>query len=491
MIKLCNKNLQSIAPKAKVPTYDRSALSAGIVHIGLGNFHRAHQAWYLHRLMQQGMDLDWALVGAGVRANDEQMRAKLAQQEFLTSLIELDPKSTVVEVVGSMIDFVPVTAGNQALIERMTQADIRIVSLTVTESGYYLDGPAKGFNATHGDIIHDCANPQQPVTCFGAIIEALRQRREQGLGPFTVMSCDNLQGNGDITKQTVLSLARLQDTDLADWIEQQVTFPNSMVDCIVPATGTKELQLIAELGIEDQAPVTHEPYRQWVIEDSFCAGRPQWEKVGATMTHDVHTYETMKIRILNGGHQVIAAAGDLCGIETISGCMADEHISDLFYAVEQEIAPHVQAVPEFTPQAYIELIAQRFANSKIFDTTRRVAYDGSSRQPGFLMASIGDSLSRGTGVSGLALVSAIWARYCQGVREDGSEIQANDPQWSALNERALRARETPMVWLENTSVYGDLAANKEFSEAFCAWLELINSQGVVAALQTFLPAKAC
>lgn len=489
-MKLNNNNLTAL-DGVIVPNYDRPSLGAGIVHIGLGNFHRAHQAWYLHRLMQQGLALDWAIVGAGVRANDEHMRAKLAQQEFLTSLIELDPQSTVVEVVGSMIDFVPVIAGNQALIARMSQADIRIVSLTVTESGYYLDGPAKGFNAGHGDITQDVANPQHPVTCFGAIIEALRQRRAQGLGPFTVMSCDNLQGNGDITKQTVLSLARMQDAELAAWIEQQVSFPNSMVDCIVPATGPKELQLIAELGIDDQAPVTHEPYRQWVIEDDFCAGRPAWEQVGATMTHDVHAYETMKIRILNGGHQVIAAAGDLLGIETISGCMADPQVGGLFYAVEEEIAPHVQAVPEITPQAYIELIAQRFANSKIFDTTRRVAYDGSSRHPGFLMASVNDSLQQGTGASGLALVSAIWARYCQGLREDGSEIMPNDPQWSALHERALRAKSEPIVWLENASIYGDLANNIEFSEAFCQWLDIINTQGLRMALQAFLPAKAC
>ncbi|MGB2134297.1 MAG: mannitol dehydrogenase family protein [Pseudomonadales bacterium] len=489
-MKLNNNNLVELKG-AILPSYDRDDLSAGILHIGLGNFHRAHQAWYLHRLMQQRIDLDWAIVGAGVRSSDEQMRVKLAQQDFLTSLIELDPKSTVVEIVGSMIDFVPVNPRNQTLIERMVQNDIRIVSLTVTESGYFLDGPSKGFNASHIDIIHDVAYPQQPVTCFGAIIEALRQRRQHGLGPFTIMSCDNLLGNGDITKQTVLSLARLQDAELADWIEHQVTFPNSMVDCIVPATGPQEMQLITELGIDDQAPVTHEPYRQWVIEDNFCAGRPQWEKVGVTITENVHAYETMKLRILNGGHQVIAAAGDLIGIETIAGCMSDAKISGLFFAVEQEIAPHVPAVPEFTPQAYIELIAQRFANSKIFDTTRRVAYDGSSRQPGFLMDSIRDSLKLHTGVNGLALVSAIWARYCQGVREDGSKIKPNDPHWSLLCEIALRAKTTPIVWLENVDVYGNLAENKEFSNAFCQWLEMINSQGLILTINNFLPAKAC
>lgn len=484
-----NNNNLALLQGVTTPNYDRSQLTAGILHIGLGNFHRAHQAWYLHRLMQQGDDLNWAIIGAGVRANDSVMRTKLEQQDYLTSLIELDPLSDGVEVVGSMIDFVPVEAGNGPLIQRMSQADICIVSLTVTESGYFIDPATKEFAAEHVDIQHDLANPSQPVTCFAAIIQALRLRRASGLGAFTVMSCDNLLGNGDITKQTILSLAQLLDADLASWIESHVSFPNSMVDCIVPATGPQERRLIQDFGIDDAVPVTHESYRQWVIEDNFCAGRPQWQKVGATITDDVHAYETMKIRILNGGHQVIAAAGDLMGIETIAGCMANPQVGGLFYAVEEEIAPHVAAVPGRTPKAYIELIAQRFANAKILDTTRRVAYDGSSRQPGFLLASIKDSLAAGSSASGLALVSAIWARYCLGTREDGSIIAANDPQWAALQELAQQAKSNPQMWLENTSIYGDLAQQDDFANAFNGWLGLIYSQGVEAALAEFLLAK--
>ncbi|MEC7670261.1 MAG: mannitol dehydrogenase family protein, partial [Pseudomonadota bacterium] len=236
MVKLNNKTLSDLPANIAVPTYDRSALTAGIVHIGLGNFHRAHQAWYLHRLMQNGQALDWAIVGAGVRPNDETRRLELLEQDYLNTLIELDPSGISAEVTGAMIDFVPVTSDNAPLIARMAQADIRIVAMTVTEGGYYIDPVTKAFDANHPDILHDAANPTTPKTPFGAMAAALKIRRDTGIGPFTGLCCDNLQGNGEILRQTVVSLARLSDPDLADWIDANCSFPNSMVDCIVPAT---------------------------------------------------------------------------------------------------------------------------------------------------------------------------------------------------------------------------------------------------------------
>ena len=229
-----------------------------------------------------------------------------------------------------MIGFVPVEEDNGALIAQMGAPEIRIVALTVTEGGYYIDPVAKGFDASHHDIQHDAANPEKPRTAFGAMIAALKLRRNRGIGPFAGQSCDNLQGNGAILRQTVVSLARLSDPDLAEWIDTNCSFPNSMVDCIVPATGPNELALVKEFGVDDAAPVTHENYRQWVIEDDFCAGRPDWDKVGATFTDDVHAFEAMKIRILNGGHQVVANAGELLSVETIAGCMAHPLIGALF-----------------------------------------------------------------------------------------------------------------------------------------------------------------
>lgn len=485
-VTLSNSNLEHFPDEVKRPNYDRSQLTPGIVHIGVGNFHRAHQAWYLHRLMEQGLACDWAIVGAGVRPYDEKQRQKLQAQDYLTTLIELDPSGRSAEVVGSMIDYIPIQEGNGPLVERMAEPDIRIVSLTVTEGGYYIDPATNAFDVDHPDILHDARNPYAPVTAFGAMILALRLRRDRGVGPFTGLSCDNLQGNGDILRQTVVSLARLSDPDLAEWIDQHCSFPNSMVDCIVPATGAKEMDVVRELGIADEVPVTHENFRQWVIQDDFCAGRPEWDKAGATFSDRVHDYETMKLRILNAGHQIIVGAGELLSMETISGCMNHSLIGDLFDKVEsEEIAPLVSPVPGMTPEAYVELIGQRFRNPAIVDTTRRVAFDGSSRHPAFLLPIVREALEGRGRVDGLALVEALWARMCFGTREDGSQIEPNDPYWEDLTAVAKAARERPQAWLEQRHIYGDLGDQERFAAAFVKWLSLIWASGTEAALRTY------
>lgn len=485
-VKLTQANLPLFTAATR-PNYDRSALTAGIVHIGLGNFHRAHQAWYLHRLMQQGLAHDWAIVGAGVRPNDQQMKEKLHAQDYLTTLIELSPQSQSAEIIGSMIDFIDVTEDNATLIAQLSDPAIRIVSLTVTEGGYYIDVAGDDVDMAHPDIQHDIAHPDQPKTAFGAIIAALKNRRDAGIAAFTCQSCDNLQGNGNVLRRTVLTLADAIDPTLARWIEQNSSFPNSMVDSIVPATGNNEIQLAQSLGIDDNVPVTHENFRQWVIEDDFCNGRPPWESVGVTFTPDVHAYETMKIRLLNGGHQIIAAAGDLLGIKTIADAINHPLIGQLFDHVEHnEILPHVAAVPDYTPHAYIQLVKQRFANTAIIDTTRRVAFDGSSRQSGFILPSVTDCLDKGINPNGLALVSAIWARYCLGIREDGSVIENNDPHWEALQALAHVAKTDPIQWIANRSIYGDLAQHRAFAEPFTTWLLRLNDVGLATTLQEFI-----
>lgn len=489
-IRLNRANLSQLPQGIPKPTYDRSTLTPGIVHIGVGNFHRAHQAWYLHRLFQQGVNLDWAIIGGGVRPYDREMRLKMKDQDYLTTLIELDPSGKSAEVVGSMIDYVPVEEGNGPLIEQMADPAIRIVALTVTEGGYYLEPATKGFDANHPDILHDANHPKQPRTAFGAMIAALRLRRDRVTGPFTGLCCDNLQGNGNILRQTLTSLARLSDPDLAQWIDTNCSFPNSMVDCIVPATGVKELALVKEFGIEDTVPVTHENFRQWVIEDDFCAGRPDWDRAGATFSAQVHDFEVMKIRILNGGHQVIADIAEILGIETIAETMAHPKIRALYRKVEEEeIMPHVKAVPGYSPAEYVELIEHRFANPAIVDTTRRVAFDGSSRQPGFIVPSIRDGLRAGAPVRGLALVSAAWARYCLGIRENGSVIEANDPLWDALAQRSAMAKKNLRHWLEMRSVYGDLADEPVFCDVFEHWLKKIYNVGMEAALDEYLDTR--
>ncbi|WP_170576111.1 mannitol dehydrogenase family protein [Ruegeria atlantica] len=477
-VRLRLDSLADLPATVRHPAYQRSDLTPGIVHIGLGNFHRAHQAWYIHHLMQQGQAHDWAIIGAGLRNYDAEMRERLVEQDCLTTLIELDPNGVSAEVIGPMIDYLPIEVGNVALIQKMADPSIRIVSLTITEGGYYLDSNTCTFDTDHEDIRHDAKNPNQPRTAFGAIVAALRQRRAGGFKPFTTLSCDNLQGNGAILRNCVVSLARMSDPDLADWIDENGAFPNSMVDCIVPATTDQVVSQCLALGIDDHAPVSHENFRQWVIEDDFCAGRPPLDQVGVTLTHDVHSYETMKLRILNGGHQLLANVGEILNVPTISACMQDPDILAFFRKVQaEEILPYVEAVPGTTAKEYLELVERRFANTAIHDTTRRVAFDGSARHPGFLMPSLRDALASGSSANGLALAEAFWCRMCAGVREDGSEIAPNDPLWENLYETALAARTDPGLWLEQRLYGGGFGRGTKFSDAFALWLTKIWQSG--------------
>lgn len=467
--------------------YDRSRLTPGIVHIGLGNFHRAHQAVYLDDLMCRGLAQDWAILGAGVREGDARMRATLLAQDCLSSVIELAPGAHVARTIGAMKGFLPVDRGNAPLIAAMTDPAIRIVSLTVTEGGYYIDPATGHFDPTHPDIRDDAAHPGTPGTAFGAIVAALAARRAAGVAPFTVMCCDNLPHNGHVTKDAVTGVARLSDPGHADWIAANVAFPNAMVDRITPATGPRELAMARALGLDDAAPVTCEPFRQWVMEDTFPAGRPPLEEAGVTFTSAVDRFETMKIRILNGGHAIIAYPGGLAGINLVHEAMADSQIRAFLDAVlTREVLPIVPPVPGVTLTDYKALIIDRFSNPEIADTIRRLALDGSNRQPKFIVPSIRDGLAAGRVPAGLILLSALWCRYCFGETEAGEAIAPNDPNWDALRTTAQAARARPAAWLEQASIYGDLAADPRVTAAFDAALRAIWDRGSRAVIADYL-----
>lgn len=470
----------------RLPTYDRSKLTPGIVHIGLGNFHRAHMAVYLDDLFAMGLCHDWAILGAGVREGDARMRDALKAQDCLSTVIELDPKGKSARRVGSMIDFLAVEPDNGVLIAAMTRPEIRIVSLTVTEGGYFINPATSAFDPSHPEIVDDSANPHR--TAFGAIIAALKARKATGVPPFTVMSCDNLPGNGHVTKAAVAGLARIKDPALADWIVENVAFPNGMVDRITPATGPRERIMAAEFGLgDDPVPVTCEPFRQWVLEDHFPSGRPALEKVGVTLTPHVHSFEMMKIRILNGGHATIAYPGGLMDIEFVHEAMANPLIRGLLDQVENnEIIPYILPVPDTDLGDYYRLIVERFSNPEVADTERRLCLDGSNRQPKFIVPSIRDALEAGGSVEGLALVSALWCRYCYGQTDSGTPIPPNDPDWEALVARSKAAKERPAAWLEMTTVYGDLCKDGRFIEPFQRHLNRLWTVGTQQTVKEFL-----
>ncbi|MCF1709235.1 mannitol dehydrogenase family protein [Tabrizicola sp. J26] len=470
-----------------LPAYDRSRLSRGIVHIGLGNFHRAHQAVYLDDLFAKGHDHDWAIVGAGVRDGDARMREQLRAQDYLSTVIELDPAGHKARRIGAMIDFAEVAPDNAPLIAAMSDPAVRIVSLTVTEGGYFVDPATGRFDPAAADILADSRQPGRPVTAFGAILAALKARWLAGVQPFTVMSCDNLPGNGHVTRDAVTGLAELSDTAFAEWVRGNVAFPNGMVDRITPATGPRERALAAEFGLDDPVPVTCEPFRQWVLEDHFTAGRPALEEVGVTFTDHVHAYEAMKIRILNGGHAIIAYPGGLLDIELVHEAMADPQIAAFLSKVERDdIVPFVAPVPNTDLGSYLRLIESRFANPEIADTVRRLCLDGSNRQPKFILPSLRDNLASGRVPEGLILECALWCRYCAGTTDSGAVTAPNDPNWDRLTIVAQSAKDDPSRWLAMDDIYGEIGRDPRVRSSFTKWLNALWSRGTRSVLEDYL-----
>ncbi|TIL79894.1 MAG: mannitol dehydrogenase family protein, partial [Mesorhizobium sp.] len=431
------------------PNYDRAGLKAGIVHFGVGNFHRSHQAVYLDDLFNAGLGHDWALIGAGVFAGEKIGRAKLEEQDWLTTVVEQDSGHMSARVTGGMIDFL-MPGEAAAIIEQLADPAIRIVSLTITEGGYFIDPASGEFNPTHPDIVADAQAGATPKTVFGLILAGLVRRRADGIVPFA--------------------------------------FPNGMVDRITPATTDRERGILAsDFGLEDNWPVFCEPFRQWVLEDHFTAGRPPLEKVGVQFVKDVAPYELMKIRILNGGHATIAYPAGLMDIHFVHEAMQEPLVRGFLAKLERdEIIPTVPPVPDTVLEDYYQLIERRFSNPKIGDTIRRLCLDGSNRQPKFIIPTIADRLKAGKGVAGLALESALWCRYCFGTTDSGAVIEPNDPSWDRLRATARAAKDAPGAWLAMEDIYGDVGRSAAFAEAFAHALDVLWANGARETLTRYL-----
>jgi mannitol 2-dehydrogenase len=486
-IKLSLANLAKLPADVARPGYSRGGLKPGILHFGVGNFHRSHQAVYLDRLFNKGVDHDWAIVGAGVFEGEKRGREILRGQDWLTTVVEQDAGHREAHVTGAMIDFL--TPGDTAaIIAKLADPAIRIVSLTITEGGYFIDPASGKFNPAHPDIAADAKNIDAPKTVFGLILAGLILRQRTGLAPFTVMSCDNIPHNGKVTADAVVGLAELVDRNLASWVRDSVAFPNGMVDRITPATTDRERAMLAEhFGVEDGWPVFCEPFMQWVLEDKFPAGRPALEQVGVQFVPDVSPYELMKIRILNGGHAAIAYPSGLLDIHFVHEGMQEPLVRGFLDKLERdEIIPTVPPVPGVVLDDYYALVARRFANPTIGDTIRRLCLDGSNRQPKFIIPAIADRLKAGKKIEGLALASALWCRYCYGTTDSGKAIEPNDPSWDRMTVTAKAARDDPSAWLAMGDIYGAVGKETVFAEAFARWLAALWADGTRKTLQRYI-----
>ena len=478
----------SLADSPLAPAYDRSRITPGIVHMGVGGFHRAHQAAYLDDLMRRGEALDWGICGVGLMPQDTRMRDALRGQDYLYSLTLKHPGGRAESrVIGSIHDYLFAPDDPEAVLGVMTAPTTRIVSLTVTEGGYNVDDATGLFRTESEGAARDAADPHHPTTSFGYIVEALRRRRDAGVPPFTVMSCDNLPGNGKVARTAVVSQAAMSDPELADWIDGNVAFPSCMVDRITPQTTQTDIaELRRGLGVEDAWPVVCEPFSQWVLEDDFPAGRPPLEEVGVQMVDDVAPYELMKLRLLNASHQGLAHWGRLLGMEYAHEAAADEDISSWVRAyLEREARATLRSVPGIDLDDYVDTLFERFTNEAIADTLFRLAQGASSRMPKFVLGTVRDNLTAGGPIRlGTAMVAA-WALGNEGVDENGDEIVIDDPMADELLPLAAAQRaghET--AFISHEGVFGDLATDERFRRTFVEELDALRRSGARARLRS-------
>jgi mannitol 2-dehydrogenase len=485
-VKLSSRALARLPQNIAAPLYGRSDLKPGILHFGVGNFHRAHQAVYLDDLFNAGRDHDWAIVGAGVLPAEKIGREKLQEQDWLTTVVEQDSGHMAARVTAAMVDFL-VPGDTAKIIERLADPAIRIVSMTITEGGYFIDPASGEFNPAHPDIVHDAIDVANPKTVFGLISAGLLRRVAEDIPPFTVMSCDNIPHNGRVTADAVIGLTRISSSGFADWIADNVAFPNGMVDRITPATTDRERNfLVEEFGLEDNWPVFCEPFRQWVLEDNFPAGRPALEEVGVTFVEDVSPYELMKIRILNGGHAAIAYPAALMDIQFVHEAMEEPLIRGFLAKLErEEIIPTVPPVPDTDLDDYFSLIEKRFSNPKIGDTIPRLCQDGSNRQPKFILPAAAARLAAGESVIGLSLVSALWCRFCAGTTDSGKPTNYNDASADRLREAALKARENPAAFLALSDIFGEVGRSEVFAASFARNLKALWENGARETLRRY------
>jgi len=478
--------LASLPESVARPTYDRSRVTPGIVHFGVGGFHRAHQAMYVDSLMNQGTALDWGIIGVGTMPQDFWMRDALVPQDGLYTLVLKHPDGTLEpRVIGSVVGYHLASDDPEKVLGVLTAPSTRIVSLTITEGGYLFHPSTGELDSSAPSLQPDLVEGAVPSTPFGYIVEALRRRREAGTAAFTVMSCDNIPGNGDVARRMISTFARLKDDGLGAWIGAEVAFPNCMVDRITPVTTSDDIDSLRErFGVEDRWPVVCEPFTQWVLEDHFTVGRPPFEEVGVQLVPDVEPYELMKLRLLNASHQALCYLGYLAGYRYAHEVCQDPLFVDFLLAyMDREATPTLPEVPGVDLTAYKHQLVERFANPEVRDTLARLCAESSDRIPKWLVPVIRTNLEHDGEVELSALVVAAWARYAEGLDEQGQPIEVVDQLREQLMAAAGRQGQDPLAFLRDERLFGDLAEQDTFTRAYERFLTSLHAHGARETLE--------
>lgn len=484
---LSSKTLSSLPSTIEGLKYDRSKVTAGIVHIGVGNFHRMHQEVVMNRALALPNHEHWGVIGAGLgnsKSSIQKAKDLRAQDCLYTSTEFSADGNKMVEVIGSLIDYHHVPEDPEGFLKILSSPSIRIVGLTITEGGYNIDESSGTFKVDAPDVAEDLRS-STPKTVFGYVVEALDRRRKAGTAPFTVASCDNLRHNGDTARLAFLGYAKAKDAALAEWIDKNVTFPNSMVDRIVPSVGPKDAEkLNAQSGIADKSPVYGESFLQWVVEDKFCNGRPDLGAVGVELRNDVHLFETMKGRVLNASHTVLAYPAILSGIEIVYEAMENKPVHGfLTRFVYKDSLPILEGPPGVDMKQYADTVLSRFANHAVGDQMLRVGHYGSAKIPVFLRKTIETLVANGGHIDRVAFFLACFAKYLNGVDDNGNKFEVHEPALSDKDWEELKSDDGLGVLRTSPLAPIKLYENDTFVKAFTLARDTIAKVGVQRALK--------
>jgi mannitol 2-dehydrogenase len=486
LLALRTDTLARVADRLPIPIYDRAAVTPGMAHFGVGGFHRAHQAMYIDSLLNAGRAQSWAITGIGVMPADRAMQQALTSQDYLYTLVQKHADGEYQpQVVGSIVDYLYAGDDAEAVVRLLADDRTRIVSLTITEGGYAIDDVTGRFNPQAPGIAGDLARDGIPQTVFGLVTAALERRRSDRREPFTLMSCDNLPGNGALAREAFSAFAELWSPGLGAWVEQNVRFPNSMVDRITPVTTDGDrAEVAARFGIQDEWPVVCEPFTQWVLEDTFNLSRPPLEEAGVQLVSDVAPYELMKLRLLNASHQGLCYFGCLCGYTYVHEAAQDPLFRRFLRGyMDEEATPSLDPVPGVDLGSYKEQLIERFSNPEIRDTIARLCAESSDRIPKWLLPVVRYQLSVGGPIARSAAIVASWARYAEGVDEHGQPIEIVDRRRDEVMARAARQAFEPVAFLQSPELFGDLASNERFVEAYLTYLRSLHEQGARRTLE--------
>lgn len=493
-VAVTTKNLSKIAQQGvAVPKYDRSSVRAGILHLSAGNFHRAHQCVYLDSLFELGLGHEYGIIGAGLLDIDAPLADALDKQDTLFTVTERSSSKSATKVIGSMTKYLRGFKDWRSVVSAIADKDIKIITMTITESGYFVDKASGAIIFENPAIEHDLqtAGKDAPKTAYGYLYAGLKERFEKGATPPTLLSCDNLQGNGDVLKKCLLSFVAKLDAELAKKIESTISFPNCMVDRITPrATPEDTRAIIEKYEVIDSAPVVCEDFLQWVVEDHFVSGRPPLEKVGVQFTNDVKPYEKMKLRLLNAGHSSMGYLGYLMGHRYIYEIAADADCAAYTRKfMDSEATPTLDSLPGVDFTKYKNTLLSRFANPHIKDQALRICSDGSGKIPGFVLPTVRDCLDKNLPIECAALLVASWIRFLNGKDEAGHDIPLEDPMAESLRLIAVKSGRDARGVLGIETIFGALGNNPGFVSAVQSSLDSLYDIGARATVQKILKGK--